>query len=312
MKNKIKGNLFTGIQPTGELHLGNYFGAVKPFINLELSFTGLVCIANLHSLTVPQTGLKNKTLRLAKTLMACGIKSDIFVQSDVPEHSQLCQILSCYVRMGELERMTQFKVKQLNQPRENLGLFSYPVLMAADILLYDTHFVPVGHDQIQHLELAILLAKRFNKLFPNTFTVPAGVVEDTRILSLTTPEFKMSKSDPNPKGVLYLTDTFEVIQKKIKSARTTAGKIDYSDEGVKNLLNIRKQLGFGDEEFLGGSYSELKDDILSRLFLLTGSITNSMESITDNDVQNRLEEGRIYARSRASETMEKVYTVLEL
>ncbi len=208
----MKKRIFSGAQPTGNLHIGNYLGALKNWVALQDEYESFFCIVNLHAITLPQNPevLKQKTLDLARIYLASGVDSNvstIFIQSDVSEHAELAWILSCIARMGELERMTQFKDKgKGNAERAGVGLFTYPVLMASDILLYKTDLVPVGKDQKQHLELSRDLAERFNRDFGETFVVPEPFIPPVgaNILSLQEPTKKMSKSDENANGAIFL------------------------------------------------------------------------------------------------------------
>src|SRR5829696_5903436 len=245
----MRKRIFSGAQPTGQLHIGNYLGALKNWVALQDEYESFYCIVNLHAITLPQDPktLRQKTRDLARIYLAAGIdanKSTVFVQSDVPEHAELTWILSCISRMGELERMTQFKDKgKGNSERAGVGLFTYPVLMAADILLYRTDLVPVGQDQKQHLELTRDLAERFNRDFGETFTVPEPFIQKLggRIMSLSDPLKKMSKSDDDPNGCVLLMDDKDTVQRKFKRAVTDSGteiKFDESRPAINNLLEI--------------------------------------------------------------------------
>lgn len=251
----MKKRMISGIQSSGTITLGNYIGAIQNFIKLQDDYELFVFIADLHSITQPQ---ERKTLQhnirsLAALYVACGLdpsRVNIFIQSEVPQHTQLSWILECSTYMGELERMTQFKDKSRNQSDASanasigVGLFTYPALMAADILLYDAAFVPVGEDQKQHLELTRNLAQRFNNKHGETFVVPEPVIAKSgaRIMSLTDPTRKMSKSDANAKSFISMLDPLKTIEKKIKSAVTDSdGIIAYdpiNKPGVSNLLTI--------------------------------------------------------------------------
>ena len=244
-----KKRIFSGAQPTGELHIGNYLGALKNWVALQDDYDALYCIVNLHAITLPQDPqtLRQKTLDLARIYIAAGVdpqKSTIFIQSDVPQHAELTWVLSCISRMGELERMTQFKDKgKGNRERAGVGLFTYPVLMAADILLYQTDLVPIGKDQKQHLELTRDLAERFNRDYGETFVVPEPYIPPVgaNILSLQDPAKKMSKSDENPNGSIFLMDDADTITKKIKRAVTDSGteiSFDAERPAITNLLTI--------------------------------------------------------------------------
>lgn len=241
--------LLSGIQPTGEIHIGNYIGALRHWKPEE---GNLYPVVDLHSITLPHdpTALHERVLDLASLLLALGLgePSLVFVQSQVPAHAELAWLLTCVARMGELGRMTQYKSKGRNQPDASAGLFSYPVLMAADILLYQTEGVPVGDDQRQHVELTRDLAQRFNTTFAPVFTVPEPLIpkEGAKILSLTNPTEKMSKSDPDPASKIFLSDGDDVIRKKILSAVTDSGREVYADPkdkpGITNLLTIASAL----------------------------------------------------------------------
>ncbi|HMN19190.1 MAG TPA: tryptophan--tRNA ligase, partial [Candidatus Moranbacteria bacterium] len=245
----MKKRIFSGVQPSGNLHIGNYLGAIKNWVDLQDEYESIFCVVDLHAITVPQDPekLRRKTLEIAKIYLAAGIdpqKSTIFVQSQVPEHSELMWLLNTVAKMSELEKMTQFKDKSQKEGREgaSLGLFAYPVLMAADILLYDTEIVPVGEDQKQHVELARDLAKRFNHRFGETFVVPQAHIrqEGMRIMGLDDPTKKMSKSASSEYNYIALMDDADTIRRKIKKAVTDSGsEISYGEEkpALRNLLN---------------------------------------------------------------------------
>src|SRR3954468_24449652 len=273
----MKKRIFSGAQPTGELHIGNYLGALKNWVALQDEYEAFYCIVNLHAITLPQdpAKLRQKTLDLARIYLAAGVdaaKSTIFIQSDAPEHAELTWVLSCVARMGELERMTQFKDKSAKGGRERsgVGLFTYPVLMAADILLYQTDLVPVGQDQKQHLELSRDLAERFNRDFGETFVVPDGYFPKVgaKIQSLQDPSKKMSKSDENAGGAIFLLDDPDTVTKKIKRAVTDSGTditFDESRPAITNLLTIYHLLtGKSQEEsvahFAGKGYGQFKGE----------------------------------------------------
>ena len=266
--------IMSGIQPTGIFSLGNYIGAIKNWKKLQEDYKCLYFIANLHSLTVrldPQK-LKKLTLDCVAMLLACGVdveKSLIFIQSHVPEHSQLSWVLQCYTQFGELSRMTQFKDKSLkNSDNINAGLFGYPVLMAADILIYQSDFVPIGADQKQHLEITRDIANRFNNLYGQTFKLPQPYVSELgdRVMSLADPTSKMSKSDKNKNGFISILDQPDDIINKFKKAVTDSeARIYYSKDkpGISNLLAIYSALsGLGVEEverkFEAKGYGEFK------------------------------------------------------
>ena len=244
-----KKRILSCIQPSGIPTLGNYLGALKNWKTLGDEFDGAFAVADLHAITVRQepAKLREQTLQVLALLLAIGLdpeKSILFIQSHVPAHAQLAWILNCYTQFGEMSRMTQFKDKSAaHADNVNVGLFSYPVLMAADILLYQADLVPVGADQKQHLEIARDIASRFNTLYSPTFTIPEPYIgkQGARIMSLQNPLKKMSKSDPNPKGFISVFDDPSVIMKKIKSAVTDCdGKVYYADgkDGINNLMGI--------------------------------------------------------------------------
>lgn len=241
--------IFSGIQPSGTIHIGNYLGAMKQFVELQNSFNCYFCIVDEHAITVPQDRLElRKNIRsLAAFYLAVGIdpdKATLFIQSEVPAHAQAGWMLQCVAYVGELERMTQFKDKSAGKESVSAGLLTYPPLMAADILLYSTDLVPVGEDQKQHLELTRDLAERFNKRYLEIFTLPDIKLSNSgaRIMSLQDPTKKMSKSDPNQKAFISLLDDPKLVDKKIKSAVTDSeGVVKYDKErkpGISNLLDI--------------------------------------------------------------------------
>src|ERR1043165_7479040 len=241
--------IFSGAQPTGNVHLGNYLGALRNWVALQHEYESFFCIVNLHAITLPQNpaALAEKTRDLARIYLAVGIDpqvSTVFIQSHVKEHAELTRVLNCVARMSELDRMTQYKDKARKQ-QENIsvGLFDYPVLMASDILLYQTDLVPVGDDQRQHLELTRDLAIRFNGDFGETFRVPEAYIPKVgaRIMSLSDPTKKMSKSDDDPNGCVLLMDEADTVQKKCKRAVTDSGteiRFDASRPAINNLLEI--------------------------------------------------------------------------
>src|SRR6266536_1014612 len=246
--------IFSGVQPSGNIHLGNYLGALRNWVALQREYESFFCIVNLHAITFPQDPkvLAAKTRELARIYLAVGIDpnvSTVFVQSDVAEHTELTWLLNCVARMSELERMTQFKEKARKQ-QENVGvgLFDYPVLMAADILLYQTDLVPVGEDQKQHLELTRDVAIRFNRDYGQSFRIPEPYIPQVgaRILSLSDPTKKMSKSDDDPNGcVMLLLDDADAVQRKFKRAVTDSGteiRFDATRPAINNLLTIYQLL----------------------------------------------------------------------
>ena len=241
--------VFSGVQPSGGLTIGNYIGAIKNWIDLQDKYDCYYCIVDLHAITVPQVpkDLRKNTLELLAIYLASGLnpeKSTIFIQSHVSAHTELTWVLDTISYMGQLNRMTQFKEKaKRSEENLNAGLFTYPVLMASDILLYQTDLVPVGEDQKQHLELARDLAERFNNKYSETFKVPEPLIQKfgAKIMSLQDPESKMSKSDKDENGHILILDKPDAIRRKIKRAVTDSiGEVKYNDErlGIKNLMNI--------------------------------------------------------------------------
>lgn len=274
IKKERKKRSLSLIQPTSIPTLGNYLGAMKGWPSFQDDFDTVFGIADLHSITVRQDPkkLREQTVQLYALLLSVGLdpeKSILFVQSHVPQHSQLGWLLNCYTMFGELNRMTQFKDKsQQHSDNVNSGLFTYPCLMAADILLYQADIVPVGADQKQHLEIARDIAERFNGIYGNVFTVPEPYIpkNGARVMSLADPTRKMSKSDPNPKGTVYLTDEPNVIMKKFKSAVTDSEmSVRYADgkDGINNLMTIYsavtgKDFDAIESEFAGKGYGDFK------------------------------------------------------
>lgn len=275
-KTAVKKIIFSGIQPSGKITLGNYLGAIKHWVALQKDYRCLFCAVDLHAITVRQepAQLRRNTLELLAQLIACGIDPSrddtiLFVQSHVHQHAELAWVLDCYTMFGELSRMTQFKEKSAKHSDNiNAGLFTYPTLMAADILLYQTDLVPVGQDQKQHLELARDIAIRFNNIYGETFRVPEGYIPQTgaKIMSLADPTKKMSKSDENENAVISLLDPRDVIIRKFKRAVTDSGneiRRGEGKEGIGNLMTIYSCFtGKTDEEiereFAGKGYGEFK------------------------------------------------------
>jgi len=319
----MKKRIFSGAQPTGQLHIGNYLGALKNWVSLQNEYESFFCIVNLHAVTLPQNPeiLRQKTLDLARIYLASGIDpevSTIFIQSDVSEHAELSWILSCIARMGELERMTQFKDKgKGNRERAGAGLFTYPVLMAADILLYQTHLVPVGKDQKQHLELSRDLAERFNRDFGETFIVPEPFIPPVgaNILSLQEPAKKMSKSDENLNGSVFLLDDADTITKKIKRAVTDSGTTIEYDEArpaITNLLTIYQLMTDRTPEeatanFAGKGYGQFKTELAETVVEFLKPFQEKANSYSEEELNRILREGAEKARVIARETLRDVY-----
>jgi tryptophanyl-tRNA synthetase len=238
--------VFSGIQPTGELHLGNYLGAIRNWVTMQHEHEAFICVVNLHAMTLPwdASTLEAQTLKTGASLMACGIDpaaAVLFVQSDVPQHNELAWVFNCIARMGELRRMIQFKEKSKGETESvGVGLFTYPVLQAADVLLYQAHGVPVGEDQRQHVELMRDIGGRFNQMFGDTFVLPEAFIpkQGARIMSLDDPTQKMSKSAGRPSSSIQLTDPRDAIVKKIKSAVTDSGREVVADPDKPALTNL--------------------------------------------------------------------------
>jgi len=272
-----KKRVFSGIQPTGKLHIGNYLGAIKVWAERQDEFDGLFCVVDMHALTLPEdirpARLREKTLEVAALYLACGIdpeKSTIFIQSHVPGHAELAWILTCITPVGWLQRMTQFKAKSESAGTVGAGLLNYPILMAADILLYDTDLVPVGEDQKQHIELARDIARRFSSLYGFPLRIPEPLIRESgaRIMGLDDPLVKMSKSiGERVKGhSVGLLDSPGEIRQTIMRAATDSGneaRFDHASPGVKNLLIMYEVLsgldrGKIEDEFSGNGYALLK------------------------------------------------------
>jgi tryptophanyl-tRNA synthetase len=319
----MKKRIFSGAQPTGQLHIGNYLGALKNWVALQDQYESFYCIVNLHAITLPQDPavLKQKTLDLARIYLAAGIDpeiSTIFIQSDVAEHAELTWILSCIARMGELERMTQFKDKaKAGRERAGAGLFTYPVLMAADILLYQTDLVPIGQDQKQHLELTRDVAIRFNRDHGETFKIPEPYIPPVgaKIMSLAEPEKKMSKSDSNPAGSIFLLDDADTITKKIKRAVTDSGtdiKFDESRPAINNLLTIYglltgKTNAECEAHFEGKGYGHFKTELAEVVVEFMRPFQEKVNQYDDAQLENILTGGAEKARGIARETVKTVY-----
>ena len=319
-----KKRAFSGIQPSGIIHICNYLGAILPWVEIQTKYESIFCVVDLHAITVPQNPkeLTESTYLTTAIYLACGIdpkKSIIFIQSQIPAHSELTWLLNTVAHMGELSRMTQFKDKSQKGNAENtsVGLFDYPVLMASDILLYQAGVVPVGEDQKQHVELARNLAERFNNRFGKTFVIPEPVIGKTgaRVMALDNPERKMSKSDPAGSYVA-LTDSPEIIRKKIMRAVTDSGatiKFDTKRKGLFNLLTIYQMLSGKTESqiekhFASKGYGDFKKELAE---LVVTSLTPIQKKI-DYYMKNRrlldriLKTGAIKASRIANPTLAEV------
>ena len=316
---------FSGIQPTNIIHIGNYIGAIKQWADMQHRYPCFFCIVDLHAITVPQDPkqLRENNLKLAATYLATGLdpkRSHIFMQSEVAEHSELAWIFSTMTKMAELERMTQFKDKAKKRG-ENVGagLFSYPALMAADILLYDTTVVPVGEDQLQHLELTRTLARRFNKDFGETFIVPKSLIQESgaRIMGLDDPSGKMSKSASSAMNYIALTDTDKDIEKKIKKAVTDSEKdIGYDPikrPAISNLMTLfhhANGMTTSEQEktYAGQGYGPFKQDLIEALIGMIAPIRSKIDQYLDDrgELDRVLDAGRDEAKKIASEKMKVV------
>src|SRR2546423_8516171 len=314
--------IFSGAQPTGNVHLGNYLGALRNWVKLQHEYESFFCIVNLHAVTLPQDPkvLMAKTRELARIYLAVGIDPDtsnVFIQSDVPEHAELTWLLNCITRMSELERMTQFKDKARKQ-QENVGVgyFDYPVLMAADILLYQTDLVPVGEDQKQHLELTRDLAIRFNRDYGQTFVVPDPFIPKVgaRIMSLADPAKKMSKSDEESEaGCIMLLDDDDAVRRKFKRAVTDSGteiKFDQLRPAINNLLTVyhlltNKTEAEIEEHFRGKGYAALKQELAEVCIEFLKPIQQRVRSIDDGKLDQILEQGAERAEAIAQITLNR-------
>ena len=320
--------ILSGIQPTNVPTLGNYIGAMKNFVKLQNEMEGadiLIFVADLHSITIPRdkAELKKNIKSLAALYLAVGLdpeKCHLFIQSEVPEHTSLSYVLECNSYIGEMERMIQFKEKSAKEGASvTTGLLTYPVLMASDILLYDTDYVPVGEDQKQHLEITKVIAERFNNKYGETFKVPEPYIikSGARIMSLQDPERKMSKSDPNPKGYITLLDNVEEAKNKIRRAVTDSiGVINYDTEnqkGLANLINIYSNLtDLTTEEIVNkyktSTYKDFKQDLANIVGdLLTSIQTKYNEIISSSTLDKILDDGRDYAHYLALKKIRKVH-----
>lgn len=368
-----KQRIFSGIQPSGNLHLGNYLGAIKNWVKLQDEFDSIFCVVDMHAITVPQNPeeLKKKTLEVAKIYLASGIdpkKCSLFIQSHIPEHAELCWILNTITKTGELYRMTQFKDKagitdteiilreqilstgvkesgkivvefqnekeiddfirinagKLTEKSVPFGLLSYPVLMAADILLYNTNLVPVGKDQLQHIEITRTLARRFNDRFGETFIIPEPYTtkESANIMGLDDPSKKMSKSANSDYNYIALSDSEEDVRRKIKKAVTDSGsEIEYKVEkpALMNLINIYSLLDNKNPEeivkkYQGKGYADFKTDLAETVIKFLKPFQKKMGELSDEKVLEILRVGaekvRPIAKAKLLEVKEKIGFVL--
>lgn len=323
-----KKRVFSGIQPTGQIHLGNYLGAIKHWVEMQDEYENLFCVVNSHAITLPidPKFLKSQTYELVKLLLACGIspkQSGLFIQSEVDEHPALAWLLNCQVSMGEMQRMTQFKDKSLKNPKSvNVGLFNYPILMASDILLYQSDLVPVGEDQKQHLELTRNIAEKFNRDFGNCFKVPEPLIAKVgaRVMGLDDPKVKMSKSHQGANHAIFLLDEPDIIVKKIKKAATDSmGVIAFDEkrEGIFNLLNIYMLLSDEspeniEERFKNKGYGDFKKELAEVMIQALKPIQERYKEISDDEVKAVLNCGAEKARPLARATYQKAKELMGL
>ncbi len=323
--------IFSGVQPSGNLHLGNYLGALKQWAELQNNPDNqlIFCVVDLHAITVPQEAktLQGKIYEVAALYMAAGIdpeKATVFVQSDRPEHSELAWILNCYTYMGELNRMTQYKDKAEGKEQHSVGLFDYPALMAADILLYQTTHVPVGEDQKQHIEITRDLAQRINNKYGDIFAIPEPMIkkESARIMGLDDPTKKMSKSAASPMNYIAITDDDEAIRNKIKKAVTDSGseiKADADKPAITNLLNIfsavtGKSVTELEQEFAGKTYGEFKEALADAVIAELSPVREKYNKIIADkeNLKKILKAGAEKVAPEAQETLQKVKKAIGL
>lgn len=321
--------MLSGIKPTGQLHLGNYIGALKHFVEYQDEYEMLAFIANLHCITIPQdpNELQKNLTDCVALYLACGLdpnKATIFLQTDVKSHAQLGYIMCCHTYLGELNRMTQFKDKMAkNETNLTGGLYTYPSLMAADILIYDADYVPVGEDQKQHVELTRDLAERFNHKYGDLFKVPEPLVSKVgaRIMSLSDPSKKMSKSDDSDKGCIYLLDDLKVARKKVMSAVTDSlANVKYdvvNQPGISNLMQIYSSLSNDlpfeeiEKEFAGKGYGEFKKAVADKVCETLEIIQNRYKEIIDsNIIETTLQQGAKKASEIADKKLDDVQKAL--
>ncbi|MFP6284604.1 tryptophan--tRNA ligase [Helicobacter pylori] len=323
-----KKRVFSGIQPTGQIHLGNYLGAIKHWVEMQDEYENLFCVVNSHAITLPidPVFLKSQSYELVKLLLACGIspkQSGLFIQSEVDEHPALAWLLNCQVSMGEMQRMTQFKDKSLKNPKSvNVGLFNYPILMASDILLYQSDLVPVGEDQKQHLELTRNIAEKFNRDFGNCFKVPEPLIAKVgaRVMGLDDPKVKMSKSHQGANHAIFLLDEPDIIVRKIKKAATdSTGVIAFDEkrEGIFNLLNIYMLLSNEspeniEERFKNKGYGDFKKELAEVMIQALKPIQERYKEISDDEVKAVLNGGVEKARPLAQMTYQKAKELMGL
>ncbi|MDH3260333.1 MAG: tryptophan--tRNA ligase [Acidimicrobiia bacterium] len=316
-----KKKVFSGIQPTGDIHIGNYLGALRNWVKLQDTYDAIYCVVDLHAITVPYdpVALRRSRLNTAKLLLAVGVdpsRSLLYFQSQVPQHAELSWMLSTITSLGALNRMTQFKEKA-DKAGKNLGLFAYPVLMAADILVHKAHAVPVGDDQTQHLELARDLAERFNSRFGDEFPVPEQITPEigARVMSLKNPTSKMSKSDEDVNTRVLLLDEPDIIRKRFKAAVTDSeSEVRYDQEkkpGVSNLLDILSLFTTRSIEDLVAEYHEtpyghFKMTVAEAVVEGLSPVRSAFKAFDDEEVTRIMVKGALDARTRAEGEMASV------
>jgi tryptophanyl-tRNA synthetase len=331
--NNKKQRVFSGVQPTGNLHIGNYIGAISQWAENQEEYDNIFCVVDLHALTIPESVkpeyLRTKVKEVAALYIACGIdpkKSTIFVQSQVPQHSELTWLLNCLTPMGWLERMTQFKSKSQNQETVGTGLFDYPVLMASDILIYDTDVVPVGDDQKQHIEITRDIAQRFNAIYGECFKIPKELIRRSgaRVMAFDEPESKMSKSvGETKKGhAIGLLDSANVIKKTIMRATTDSNmemRYEHASPGVKNLLVLYEVLTKKSKEeiekhFDGKTYGALKKELVEIVVESLEPVQKRYHEIIEDKgyLDNVLKDGKEKAISIAEITLNRTKVLMGL
>lgn len=323
----MKKRLLTGLQPSGELTIGNYCGGIKQVVKYQDEYETFLFVPDMHSITVPQDPdtLHRRVREIVGMYLACGVsgeKCHIYVQSEIPEHANLSWILECHSYIGELSRMTQFKAKSEGKKEIGCGLFTYPVLMAADILLYSADVVPTGADQKQHVELARNIAQRFNKRYGETFVVPEPLIPPlgAKIRDLLDPTKKMSKSAANPKASVFLNDDEKSIRKKIMGAVTDSGEGVVFDEenkpGVSNLLTIyasfaQCSIPEAEKHFENARYGDLKKEVAETLVQFLSQLQEKFADVMRSGaVDETLDKGRNEARAVAGPMYDKVRRIV--
>lgn len=323
----VRKRVFSGVQPTGNIHIGNYIGAFLNWVSMQDDYDCYYTVVDLHAMTVPYDSNEFRTERtnMAKSVIASGVDPDrslLYFQSDVPQHTELAWILSTITGIGQLERMTQYKEKS-DRAGQNLGLLSYPVLMAADILVHKANAVPVGDDQTQHLELTRDIAERFNTRFGETFPLPERITPEigARVMSLQDPTSKMSKSDPNERSRIKLDDTPEAILKKVKSAVTDSDRlVSYDPEnkaGIANLLELfsvfsGRSIDNIVDEYHEAGYGTFKIAAADAIIDGLSPVRASLAALDDGEVMEVMARGGVEARERAEQEMVSVRAAVGL